>query len=424
MYIWYVTLYEPLPIGGDQIRPMRSGLLAEAIVNAGHCLELWLPGFEHVHHKPFRNESVRECLRDRYYIQYIKGCGYSHDTSIQRFVHHHQIAAEFLRLAKNRSDNPDLIITQIPSLELAEAVINYAKQDSIPVIVDIRDLWPDVYKRLFPSCLSFLYRFVFSNEIKRAKYILHNATAITAVSKSFLDWGIQQAKRALSNKDKVFHIGYPAAPFDLCSAEEIHLLEKKYGFVRKKLTVFFAGTFCSSYDLDTVFESANILINKRVTDVHIIIAGGGDREEFMRKKSESLINVTFVGWLDAIELKTLLSLSSVGLAPYADGALMSLPNKPFEYMAASLPVLSCLKGELEDLIVKENCGKHYPAGDAKALAEAIMFFLDNPELTKLMGSRGRTAFERSFDSKKIYNDFASYLEEIENEFGSPKTKRD
>ncbi|HBG05615.1 MAG: hypothetical protein A2075_12805 [Geobacteraceae bacterium GWC2_58_44] len=424
MYIWYVTLYEPLPIGGEQVRPMRSGLLAEAIVDAGHRFELWLPGFEHVHHEHFQQESVVEILSDRYHIQYLSGCGYSHDTSIKRLVHNHQIAREFKRLAYNRSDCPDLIITQIPSLELAEAVSTFARKASIPVIVDIRDLWPDVYKRLFPNWALFLYELIFFNEIKRAKKILRDATAITAVSRSFLDWGIARSSRAQTKHDKVFHIGYPATSINSNLGDEISVLEDKYGFARKKVTIFFAGTFCSSYDLDTVFESAKMLLESEVFDIHIIIAGGGDKEDIIRKKSEGLANVTFVGWLDAVELNAFLSFSSVGLAPYADGALMSLPNKPFEYMAASLPVLNCLKGELEDLIAEEDCGKYYQAGNANALTEAMIFFLENPELTKIMGINGRAAIERCYDSKMIYSKFAIYLEEIVNDFRRPKTERD
>src|ERR1035441_5445576 len=116
MDIWYVTLYEPLPIGGVGIRLMRSGLIANALVKAGHRVELWLPGFEHVHHRHFRKESVTEKLNANYTVQYIKGCGYKNDTSIRRLIHNRQVAREFARLANNRSELPDLIITQVPSL--------------------------------------------------------------------------------------------------------------------------------------------------------------------------------------------------------------------------------------------------------------------------------------------------------------------
>lgn len=417
-----MTLYEPLPIGGDGIRPMRSGLLTDALVNAGHSVELWLPGYEHVHHRHFRKESVIEKIKDGYNVQYLKGCGYSSDTSIKRFIHNRQVAREFIRLATNRSGIPDVIITQVPSLELAEAVVDFAKQKAIPVVVDIRDLWPDVYRRLFPRYLHFLYQIIFINEIHRALRIFQNATAISAVSKSFLEWGLQQANRAATAHDKIIHIGYPNKVFSVPSDDEIELLENKYNFPRDKMVIFFAGTLCGSYDLETVFNSAKILLERKIFDVEIIVAGGGGKEDAIRKKIDELDNVLFVGWLDSSELDLFLALSTVGLAPYSVDALMSLPNKPFEYMAASLPILSCLKGELEQLITEEDCGKCYVAGDAESLVDAIIFLRDNPEITAAMGMNGRKAFERNYESRKLYSGFANHLVEIVDEFRRKKTE--
>lgn len=422
MDIWYVTLYEPLPIGGVGIRLMRSGLLANALVNAGHSVELWLPGFEHVHHEHFRKESVAEKINENYTVQYIKGCGYNSDTSFRRLIHNRQVAREFLRLARSRSELPDLIITQVPSLELAEAVVDFAKQKAIPVVVDICDLWPDVYIRLFPRYFHFLYKIIFSSEISRARRIFKNATAITAVSKSYLEWGLKQAKRTATSYDKVFHIGYPATNFVKPANDKIRLLENKYNFSNEKMIIFFAGTFCSSYDLETVFNSARILLEKKILDVEIIIAGGGGEEDAIRKKIEGLDNVKFVGWLDSSELQIFLSLSTVGLAPYSTEALMSLPNKPFEYMAASLPILSSLKGELEQLINDEVCGKCFTANDAVALAEAIIYFRNNPEITATMGMNGRKAFERNYESGKIYSAFENHIKEINDGVRRKKIK--
>ncbi len=135
MFVWNVTLYEPLPVGGKNIRLMRSGFLSDYLSKAGHNVELWLPGFEHVHHFHFQKKSVREVLSEKYHIQYIKGCGYDNDISLKRLIHNKQIAQEFSQLAMNRSDLPDLIITQIPSLELAEAVTNFAEEFNVPVVL-------------------------------------------------------------------------------------------------------------------------------------------------------------------------------------------------------------------------------------------------------------------------------------------------
>ncbi len=423
MFIWNVTLYEPLPVGGKNIRPMRSGLLSNSFYKSGHNVELWLPGFEHVHHFHYQKESVREALNEKYNIQYIKGCGYTNDTNPKRLIHNKQIAQEFYRLAKSRSVLPDLIITQIPSLELAEAVTKFAEEFNVPVIVDIRDLWPDVYKGFFPDWCKFLYGIFFQSEIRRVRRILRKANAITAVSKKFLEWGIDHAKRDVTVYDRVFHIGYPAEEFTQISKNRLEYIENKYRINPKKMIVFFAGTFCDSYDLDTVFKSAAILLEKHFFDVEFIIAGRGKNEKLIQKICNNLNNVSFVGWLDANELKLFLELSTIGLAPYSKNALMSLPNKPFEYMAASLPILNSLKGELTQLIDEKKVGINYQAGDASSLSDSIMFLFNNPQEVLCMGSQGKKIFDNSFNSENIYLDFVKYLEVLNNEFGRKKDRR-
>ena len=423
MIIWNVTLYEPLPVNGDGVRLMRSGLLSNALSNSGHDIELWLPGFEHVHHYHFRSKSQREKLSENYYIQYISGCGYKKDTSPKRFIHNQQIAKEFYRLARERETLPDLILTQIPALELAESVAKFANQFSIPLIVDIRDLWPDVYQRFFPSSINFLYKLIFFKEIQRASRVLKRATCITAVSKEFLDWGIAYADRDQSEWDKVFHIGYPGQTFKELSACEITHISRKYGIDPQKLIFFFAGTFCDSYDLETVFKSAEIIRKNGYTNAHIIIAGEGKEQNRVQKICNHLENMTYVGWLDANELKQFLSLAHVGLAPYSANALMSLPNKPFEYMAASLPTLNSLKGELEKIINKKKIGLNYRAGDADSLSDAIMRICDDRELLKELGNNGRQLFNHKFNSEKIYSDFVKHIEVVNHEFGRTKNKR-
>ena len=65
MFIWYVSLYEPVPLRSKEVRPMRSGMLTEQMINDGHNVELWLPGFDHVHLKQFKKESRVEIINSK-----------------------------------------------------------------------------------------------------------------------------------------------------------------------------------------------------------------------------------------------------------------------------------------------------------------------------------------------------------------------
>ncbi len=103
-------------------------------------------------------------------------------------------------------------------------------------------------------------------------------------------------------------------------------------------------------------------------------------------------------------------------------AVQSFPNKPFEYMAAALPILNSLKGELTQLIAEKNIGINYQAGDASSLADAIIFLYNNPQEISYIGNQGKKVFDNNFNSENIYLNFVNYLEVINNEFGRQKVK--
>ncbi len=77
-----------------------------------------MPEFDYLSHKNFRNNSSFESIDKSFSIQYLKRLDNKSDTSIRRFFHNRFLASEFLKVAKARTKLPDLIITQIPSLEV------------------------------------------------------------------------------------------------------------------------------------------------------------------------------------------------------------------------------------------------------------------------------------------------------------------
>jgi glycosyltransferase involved in cell wall biosynthesis len=102
----------------------------------------------------------------------------------------------------------------------------------------------------------------------------------------------------------------------------------------------------------------------------------------------------------------------VGLAPYVEGAGQSLPNKPFEYMAAGLPIISSLPGELEALLRQEGIGLQYKAGDVESLVGAIKFLVEHPDERRRMAIRSRMLFEKRFAADIIYSRYVEHLEQV------------
>lgn len=422
MNIWIVTIYEPLPFGAIGTRPQRCGMLAKALLARGHNVELWTSAFDHVSHKRIHPKSLLEKVGERMSIQLIKGCGYPHDLSPKRFLHNRQTGKEFIRLANCRARLPDIIFAPIPILELAQAVAVYAHNRKIPVIVDIRDLWPDVYLTLIPKFLHPLGKAFLVTEYNRAKDIFKRATGITAVSKAYLEKGLSYAQREHKNTDQFFPLGSIDIEKTTCGVRQdgnTISTFRQYGIDKSSFVVTFVGTFSKFLDIQNILDAAALLVHNK--NIRLIIIGTGKQFEELKTTAARLPNVTMTGWLNAEAIGEILQHTNIGLAAYAKDALMSLPNKPFEYMAAGLPLLSSLPGELAQLIDGHDIGRNYEAGNPRSLAEEICWFYDHPEETRQMGKRAFDLFSKQFKSDIVYKEFSEYLERIVNCYDGKKS---
>ncbi len=424
MKIWIITIYEPLPFDDEKTRPQRCGMLARALLDRGHKVEIWTSVFDHATHRRLYKASVFESIDERISIQFIKGRGYPRDRSLKRFFHNRETAEEFTRLANDRHSPPDIIFAPIPILELAQVATSYACKRNIPVIVDVRDIWPDIYLTMFPKVLEPIIKALLTLEFRRAEYIFKNATGITAVSKAYLQKGLSYAKREHRSADGVFPLGsvkpvnYGASEFSL---EEVALLERFGISQSNQFLATYVGTFSSFCDIKNIIDAAKLLID--YNDIRIVIIGTGDRSKEFTDQGSMLPNVTMTGWLNATAIQAILRQTNVGLVAYSKDATMSLPNKPFEYMAEGLPLLSSLRGELEELIQRHGIGRSYEAGNPRSLADGIRWFYGHPEEARQMGKRSFALFSTNFRSDIVYKDFSEHLEWIARRYGGKQANR-
>ena len=95
----------------------------------------------------------------------------------------------------------------------------------------------------------------------------------------------------------------------------------------------------------------------------------------------------------------------------------SVTAEPFgqvivEGMVAEKPVIATDGGGAKEIVVNGNTGLLVPMGDVAAMAEAILFLLDNPETAREMGRRGRQRANELFSIERTARKIESVYDDI------------
>lgn len=406
--VWIVEVSDFLPVLDAGQRLLRAGMLATALTNAGHHVHWWTSTFNHQRKRQRFDATTCVELNPRLTAHLLWGPGYKRNRSIARLRHNRTVAAGFASKAPAALmiRRPDVVVAHFPTMETTDVAIRFARENGVPTLVDVRDQQPDFIVGATPRPLRPFARIALIPAFGRARRIFKGATGITGVSKSNVDWGLRKAMRKCSPFDACFPLGYPrdvsVEDFDNRVLQGLHILPHQ-------LVVTFVGTFVRTFDFGTVLDAATYLAERGILDIQIVLAGDGDQLSWVRARAAKLPNVALTGWCDQPTVARLLSVSHVGLAPYTRDARITLPNKPIEYMAAGLPLLTSLKGELEKLVADEQIGTNYEPGDSVGLTHALVSFLRNPSERGEMGARARKLFESRFTAETIYADFAAHV---------------
>lgn len=399
---------EPWPLEPGR-RLLRTSLVAEALVERGWNVTWWLSAFEH-QRKRWMVEGATERLGEKpLTYRVLRGVGYKKNVSIRRYIDHRMVASKF-RAAAAAMPRPQIIVASLPCHRLAREGVRWAYAEGIPAVLDIRDPWPDTFMD-FAGSNPLIRRMVaatLGGEVRASEEASRKASALIAVSEGYLEWGLDKARRARSQFDRVFPLAYPrpshVEPGNLPPEVAPRLTPRT-----KVLT--FVGSFGRSYRLDVVLKAARRLHEHGVEDLLFVFAGGGELDSSFRSAAASIPNVVFTGWIDAKAIAALLERSYIGLLPCASTP-HTIPNKALEYLSAALPIASSLEGEFVTWIQGNALGFSYHPEDDAALYVGLLRLLSNAAEHKAQSANAKAFFERVGDARLIYGAYAAHLERI------------
>ncbi len=342
-------------------------------------------------------------------IHFIRGPGYARNISLARIRHNRHFARTWRERAAV-APRPDLIVAPIPIIEAAFEAVSFGIHHGIPVLTDIRDLWPDELRDRAPKALRPLAQILLARSYAKMKFVCRGATGIMGVSKRYRQYGLDFAGRELEPQDFLFPLGYSGKPVAAGELKSGLAWCREFGLSKESFVVAFFGTIGEYFDLETVIKAARILQNEM--NLQVVLAGDGSKLDYYKKMALGLKCVYFPGWLDAPKIAAVMHLAKVGLAPYRLDANMTLPNKPFEYMAGALPIVSSVQSELPELLLEARCGITYQANSVDQLVSALRELHANESERRAMGERARKLFESRFSNEVIFAEVARHFTEV------------
>jgi glycosyltransferase involved in cell wall biosynthesis len=142
-------------------------------------------------------------------------------------------------------------------------------------------------------------------------------------------------------------------------------------------------------------------------DVILNLAGEFDSEEFKADllNLKSWSKVVYHGAISFDSAVEIIRKSKIGMVTFLPepNHISAQPNKMFEYMSASLPVIASDFPLWRQIIEGNNCGICVDPGDPVAISKAVLQLLENPDLAELMGKNGAKAVltKYNWDSEKL-----------------------
>lgn len=407
MIVWLINEGENLPGDDNNPRLQRMGLLAYELSKLDGVQVVWWQSTFNHYQKKFRcHEDKTVQLKDNLSLIMLHSFGYSKNVSLRRVVHEWKTAHKFFVQAQH-SELPDVMVSAMPTVAQAHYVVKFARKHHIPVLVDLRDLNPDVFVSPFSGFVKQCVKL----GIKPLQWMLGNALkhadGLIGTTEPYLNWGLNYAKRCRGENDRVFFVSYPDNGISTSLSEGSRWT--KYQDYKGVICCFF-GQFGKLVDFDTVIDAAEIC-QKNGVEAKFLLCGKGELLEYYQNKvkDKGLDNVDLPGWVNKTDIADIGFISDIGLMAYKndDNFNMQMPNKFSEYLSLGLAIMLQPTGVMEKVIADNNCGVRYET--AQDLYEAVKALSEDREKLEMFKNNSRALFEREFSVEKVYKEYAEYI---------------
>lgn len=297
----------------------------------------------------------------------------------------------------------DLVWGTTPPIFQAPTAWLLARLKGVPFLLEVRDLWPAFAVAVGVLKNPFLIKI--SEGLER--FLYRQADQVVVNSPGFIQHVSERGAKTVS----LVPNGADPDMFDPSASGE--QFRKKFGLA-DCFVVLYAGAHGMSNDLDVVLDAAEVLRDEPV--IRIVLVGSGKEKPRLREEADQrgLDNMLFLPPVPKVDMPGTLAGADACLAILKPIEMYktTYPNKVFDYMAASRPVILAIDGVIRTVVEGAQAGVFVQPGDPQVLAETIRQMANNPEKCRKMGMNGRMLIETQFSRDEFAEKFVLILDEM------------
>jgi glycosyltransferase involved in cell wall biosynthesis len=313
-------------------------------------------------------------------------------------------------LAALVAPRPDVLIATSPQFFCGWAGVLASRLRRLPLVLEIRDLWPESIVAVGAMRKSLLIRAL--EVLERWMYAA--AARIVTVGEGY--------------RAKLVERGVAAERISLVpNGVDLRMFRGEADGARIRAAYGLGGAFVCAYvgtigmgcGLDVVPRAARLLRARGRRDVRFLLVGDGAiRERLEREAREAgLDEVVFTGRLDKARMPEVLAASDACLVHLARRELFEtvMPSKIFEAAAMARPIVLGVEGYAKQLVTGAGAGIAIEPENEHELVAAVLRLADDPALAKRLGEAGRAGIAARFDYDALASRYADLLATLATE---------
>lgn len=417
MKILFISQYYPPEIGAAS---NRIGYFAGFLAASGHEVSVLTSCPSYPGERPYEGyknkfnlkiEDAVKVYRTRIFLSAKK-------NALGRLAHYLSFVISSV-IKRKKIEKPDVIIATSPPLFTAITGVIFKKLWQVPLMTDIRDIWPESVE----SVGAVKNKALLAQGSKLAIWIYKNSDRISATSPG-IKKKILQASHSSNVKISIFPNGAELDLFNSQTQQQKNLsaqIRHRYG-IGEKFLVLYTGNLGLA-QAPEIFVKAARLLSENPDVVFLIVGEGVLRRKIEQDaKDRNLTNIIFTGPLPRSDMPAFISSADVCVIPYkkSDTFKNTLPSKMFDYMAGAKPLIINLDGEAAELIKQAGCGIITREESASSLLDAILYLKKNPDVAAEMGEKGREFVEKNYRREIIAGQLENELKTLSADSMSSK----